>query len=283
MCILFMFINPNPSTEGYRLILALNRDEFYERPTKQAHKWEENSDIIGGRDQQIGREGGTWFAVRANESGLRIGTLLNVTSKLLKANCPGRGSIVSDYVKSDVNTKAYIDDLKAKMHDYNSFNFLTIEIMRQHCVVQCTNSESKITKEWITGVDEVQDVIKIGISNSEVDKPFKKVLGGLQTFSELTSTNISKDVLIDRLLSMMQSKEKHWPDSVLYERNPLWGEELSSIFIANKERKYGTRTHTIVLLDYEWNLDFIDVSLTSDDQHNFNKWSRKHITKHLKH
>lgn len=125
MCILFMFINPNPSTEGYRLILALNRDEFYERPTKQAHKWEENSDIIGGineihryinkhsilvidvfikeyklifytgRDQQIGREGGTWFAVRANESGLRIGTLLNVTSKLLKANCPGTNFYLS--------------------------------------------------------------------------------------------------------------------------------------------------------------------------------------------
>lgn len=34
---------------------------------------------------------------------------------------------------------------------------------------------------------------------------------------------------------------RHWPDEVLYERNPTWGEELSSIFIANHERKYGTR------------------------------------------
>ncbi|XP_026467330.1 transport and Golgi organization protein 2-like [Ctenocephalides felis] len=229
---------------------------------------------------QIGREGGTWFAVRANENGLRIGSLLNVTGKTLKPNCPGRGSIVSNYVKSESNTKDYTEDLKSKMHDYNLFNFLTAEITKENCVVQCTNSESKITKEWVA--DGKQEVIKIGVSNSEVDKPFKKVQSGSETFSKLVESTANKDILVEKLLSMMQCSEKHWPDEVLYERNPTWGEELSSIFIANHERKYGTRTHTIVLLDYDWKLDFIDVSLNSDGQQNFNKWCRKHITRKLK-
>lgn len=45
------------------LVLALNRDEFVERPTRGLHVWEDfgpNERIIAGRDL---RSGGTWFAL----------------------------------------------------------------------------------------------------------------------------------------------------------------------------------------------------------------------------
>lgn len=36
-------------SDGYRLIIASNRDEYYNRPTLPADYWLENRDIIGGK------------------------------------------------------------------------------------------------------------------------------------------------------------------------------------------------------------------------------------------
>lgn len=48
MCILFFTTNANPSSDGYKLILASNRDEFYARPALPAATWEENPFVYGG-------------------------------------------------------------------------------------------------------------------------------------------------------------------------------------------------------------------------------------------
>ena len=47
----------------YRLILSANRDEFFNRPTAPLNIWEDNPEIIGGRDLQ---QGGTWMAFNRN-------------------------------------------------------------------------------------------------------------------------------------------------------------------------------------------------------------------------
>ena len=50
MCILFFDFQPFPSDGGaYKLILASNRDEFYDRPTDEANFWSDNPNICGGR------------------------------------------------------------------------------------------------------------------------------------------------------------------------------------------------------------------------------------------
>ena len=48
MCILFLYFCDKPTPNGYRLIMASNRDEFYFRPTARADFWEENPNIIAG-------------------------------------------------------------------------------------------------------------------------------------------------------------------------------------------------------------------------------------------
>lgn len=50
MCILFIYRNSEPNTDGYRLILIANRDEYYARPAKPAHHWEDCTECIGGMD-----------------------------------------------------------------------------------------------------------------------------------------------------------------------------------------------------------------------------------------
>ena len=48
MCIVFMYVNNEPQSNGYQLIVAHNRDEFYARPTKPANFWADNPDCISG-------------------------------------------------------------------------------------------------------------------------------------------------------------------------------------------------------------------------------------------
>ena len=49
MCILFLYFCDKPSPDGYRFIMASNRDEFYFRPTANAKFWEKNPNLIAGK------------------------------------------------------------------------------------------------------------------------------------------------------------------------------------------------------------------------------------------
>src|SRR5205823_14231681 len=69
MCLIA--IARNASTK-FPLVIAANRDEFYARPTRPAHAWEDDAQIVGGRDL---RAGGSWLALRR---GGRFGAFTNV-------------------------------------------------------------------------------------------------------------------------------------------------------------------------------------------------------------
>lgn len=56
MCTLIALFDVHPDTP---LVLALNRDEFLERPTTPIHRWAD-APLVAGRDDE---SGGTWFAV----------------------------------------------------------------------------------------------------------------------------------------------------------------------------------------------------------------------------
>jgi uncharacterized protein with NRDE domain len=58
MCLVFISINNHPD---YKLIVAANRDEFYERKTLPAHFWEDHPHIVGGHD---GEASGTGWPCR---------------------------------------------------------------------------------------------------------------------------------------------------------------------------------------------------------------------------
>jgi len=57
MCLILFAYKVHPS---YNLILAANRDEFYERPSAPAEFWEDAPQVLAGRDL---KEGGTWIGI----------------------------------------------------------------------------------------------------------------------------------------------------------------------------------------------------------------------------
>jgi uncharacterized protein with NRDE domain len=103
VCLIFISLHQHPT---YKLIVAGNRDEFYERKTAPAHFWEDHPQILGGRDLEAF---GTWLGM--TKSG-KVSMLTNYRdlSNILP-NAPSRGQLVSDYLLEDVTPQAYLTDI----------------------------------------------------------------------------------------------------------------------------------------------------------------------------
>src|SRR5687768_4856387 len=90
MCLIFLSINNH---SNYKLILAGNRDEFYQRKTASANFWKDHVQVIGGRDLEAG---GTWLAMT---QGGKIGMVTNYRDpQNINPNAPSRGHLVSDFL-----------------------------------------------------------------------------------------------------------------------------------------------------------------------------------------
>src|SRR5699024_8502538 len=57
MCIISFHVHEHPT---YKLVVIANRDEQYKRSTAQAHFWEDEPDILAGRDLEAM---GTWMGI----------------------------------------------------------------------------------------------------------------------------------------------------------------------------------------------------------------------------
>lgn len=128
MCILFFIFNENAKEGEYKLILASNRDEHFARPALVAGPWKENEFVIGGRDMEPGREGGTWLAISTKDNAFKLAALLNITGEKRDGDALPRGNIVSDYVKSSSTNAEYCQKLTDYGRQFNHFNLVTIEI-----------------------------------------------------------------------------------------------------------------------------------------------------------
>ena len=94
---------------NYPLILASNRDEFYKRPTKKAHFWEDHPNVLAGRDLE---QMGTWLGVTRTG---RIAALTNYRDpKLHNKEKRSRGELVQNFLTGYVTPKEYINIIKEK-------------------------------------------------------------------------------------------------------------------------------------------------------------------------
>ncbi|XP_044763285.1 transport and Golgi organization protein 2 [Coccinella septempunctata] len=255
MCIVFIKTNPNPKNGEYRLIIASNRDEFYKRPAKKAFLCTD-SKIIGGRDLEENRENGMWLGLRIDEKKqtLRFGSLLNVTGEEKNTNVQSRGFIVPNYLKAKESTVQYFENL-LKNAEFNAFNLVAVELNKKEVSVYfLSNTPIQICK--------FHGEQTLGFGNSPVNRPLTKVRNGRHRFEDVVQTSKSKEELKDGLLKLLKSNERNLPDPELQRRAPQAYEQLSSIYVEIK-KTYGTRTHSIVLVDKDWNVEFYEDTMES--------------------
>src|SRR2546430_6553692 len=89
------------ASERWPLVIAANRDEFFARPTRAAHVWDDAPDVVGGRDL---RAGGSWMAVTR---GGRFAMVTNVRGLAEPADAPSRGALVADFVRGNGEPMAF--------------------------------------------------------------------------------------------------------------------------------------------------------------------------------
>lgn len=264
MCILFIYRNPDANSDSYRLIVASNRDEHFERPTLVAHFWKDHPECLGGVDMEPGKEGGTWLALSLRG---KVGIVLNLPNEESISDTPkkGRGSLISDFVTSNESAVPYLNKLHKENQNgqpYNPYSLVLINLYNAN--VNCLSSSVKSTGPF-TSPDAI-----LGFSNSNFDIPFQKVERGKEKFKSIVNNAaVSKEAdLIEELLKFLKSKERYLPDAELQRRCPAKYRELSSIFISGVE--YCTRTHSILLVKGNNKMVFVEETLMPDL-----KWKRQ--------
>ncbi len=226
MCLIFLSINNHPT---YKLIVAANRDEFYERKTLPAHFWEDYPNIVGGRDIQAS---GTWMAM--SKQG-KISMVTNYRDPLnINPKAPSRGQLVSDYLLSGDKPKEYLTTIEKKGKSYNGFNLLVGSADELYYYSNYRNVIEKIP----AGLH--------GISNHLLNTPWPKVQKGMERMKTLLAAdNLDPIKLFDLLYDDRTAPDEKLPDTgVSLERERM----LSSMFI--KSPNYGTRCSTVILVNH---------------------------------
>ncbi|KAJ8676402.1 hypothetical protein QAD02_012189 [Eretmocerus hayati] len=271
MCILFIYRNPNPSKGGYKLIIASNRDEYYARPAKLAHYWEDDPGCLGGMDMEPGREGGTWLALNY-ESG-RAGVLLNLNGTPRSLVGKGRGFLVKDYITSEDSSMKHAEKLHKVNQEtqcYNPHNLVMIDLRTSDVLYLSSISNYPGPK--------VLDKRIMGFGNSGIEHPYQKVINGEREFEKIVinASTSHQESLIENLIEFLRKEKRYLPDDELKKRSPEAFEELSAIFVEHKTSKYGTRTHSIILVDDSNQLTFVEQTLIEDGV-----WKQQIFTNHL--
>ncbi|XP_015433873.1 PREDICTED: transport and Golgi organization 2 homolog, partial [Dufourea novaeangliae] len=258
MCIVFIYRNPDADSQSYRLIVASNRDEHFKRPALLAHYWENHPECLGGTDMEVGKEGGTWFALSIKG---KAGVVLNLPNEEGLINSPktGRGYLICNFIISNDSAISYLNKLHKENKNnqpYNSYALILIDLHNAdvHCLSSSVKSQGPFTSP---------DTL-FGFSNSNFDTPLKKVEEGKKKFRNIVNnTKVSKQAeLIEELLKFLKSEERYLPDPELQRRCPTKYEELSSVFISGKE--YCTRTHSLLLINGNNEITFVEETLMPD-------------------
>ncbi len=236
MCLILLAHDVHPR---YRMIVAANRDEFYDRPTAAADWWQRPRGVLAGRDL---RSGGTWMGV--TRSG-RFAAITNYREPgAARADAPSRGHLVVDALTSTGGPRAGLGQILEAGRAYNGFSLLA---GNRDGLWVCSNRSEEAPGRVGKGV--------FGLSNHLFDTPWPKVVKGRD---ELTAAlKFEGDELIDSLLGLLGDREvphdDELPDTGVgleYER------VLGSKFIMSQG--YGTRASYAVLFDRSGEVTFVE-------------------------
>lgn len=222
--------------EKYKLIVAANRDEFYGRPAKEAHFWEDEPGILAGRDLL---QMGTWLGM--TKSG-RFSALTNYRDPSLpEIGKVSRGALVRDSLATAFSPEDFLKSVNPE--SYTGFNILLGDPDNLYYY-------SNLHQEIV----EIEPGTH-GLSNHLLNTPWPKVIKGkksLESYLDNAKT-VDPDALFELLRDSEEADDANLPDSGVgleFERM------LSPMFIKSPE--YGTRSATVVLIDYDNNVTFAE-------------------------
>lgn len=236
MCIVnFHFQNHSK----YKLIVVANRDEFYERPTKPAHYWEDEPYILAGRDLQ---QMGTWLGI--SKEG-RFAAITNYRDPSLpETGRYSRGEIIRNFLTKDIEPESFVKKLKKDRENYGGYNVILGDVNALYHY----NNILDESKDFNAGTHS--------LSNHSLDTPWPKVLKAKTKLNEYVQTN-QENVNIDTLFNLVADRSMAKDEELPHTGVGLQMERvLSPIFV--KIPNYGTRSSTVVLVDKQNHVTFVE-------------------------
>lgn len=288
MCLLIS----TTSHPDYPLILLSNRDEYLVRPTKRASYRDLPNGFKILSPLDLARpEHGTWIGVTTEG---KIAVLLNYreadsTTQMGKTS---RGILPIDYLSTDKLDEEWYDTLnKQDIEKIGGFTLiygkLTINSDSKRInhlnILSNRGDHGKVFLNHVEADDlhgEISQKSTFGLSNSLYYNPWKKVKLGESLLKEIVDTSVkeewSKSSIVDACFDIL--KKRDYSDEI--KPSDTWetkAKELqNSIFIppiATGERNtspvmgefYGTRTHTVIILDKYGMVSYYEQDLHCED------------------
>jgi uncharacterized protein with NRDE domain len=237
MCLVALALGRHPR---FPLVLASNRDEFFERPTAPLAWWTPDfsgAALLGGRDLQ---SGGTWLGLS------RAGRLALVTNVREPgrhpASAPSRGALVPHWLGGDGDFAATWRGIDPASH--NGFNLIAADLVRNewHWASNAAALAGAAPRRLGPGV--------YGISNAALDTPWPKTLALKARVQTALAAATSTEALTEMLFAALADPSLA-PDDALPNTGIAldWERQLSAAFIRMPQARYGTRCSTLVITE----------------------------------
>ena len=220
MCLILL---SKPSLGDYKFVLTSNRDEFYERKTKNMFWWNNVDGLLAGQDLE---QGGTWLGI--TKSG-RFAAVTNVREFYqidTKENFLSRGDLVKNFLNSSLSPEEYVQKVEA--NKYMGFN-LVVSDLKYFSIISSQGIESFN-----------QELVVVG--NRALNTETKKLKNAKEDFKSILNQAFTHQDLIE----LMQKPKKNYEFN-FEQINQNHGSEFDSRFITSDI--YGTRSTTVITID----------------------------------
>ena len=198
MCLIALAINVS---QEFPLIIAANRDEFYERPSLRAHHWSDAPGVMGGRDVTAG---GSWLAIACAGRFAAVTNLRGAAPKELS-----RGMLVNDFVIRGAPVTS--------PEKYAGFNLITGEVGGPATLI--SNADNR-------GVEWREGVFAVGNDPPSVFSP--KVTRAVEAMRAIVEAHHTRETLERELMRFLQSADA-------FVKTDRYGTRASTVVVASRE------------------------------------------------
>jgi uncharacterized protein with NRDE domain len=241
VCLVAFAIN---TSARWPLVIAANRDEFWDRPTLPLSRWHSatGQEIIAGRDL---RAGGSWLGI---SPGGRVAFLTNVREAQPATAPRSRGELVTRWLEANADAGGFAQAMDGAA--YGGFNLVLGDFQ--------TNAWS-----WLSNRHGADSALHqhlhfqalppgvYGLSNAALNTPWPKTTALQRVLADALSAqaNVPADDALQAPLWTALANRERAP----HEQLPATGvslameEALSSAFVDFPEHGYGTRSSTVLL------------------------------------
>jgi len=220
MCLVLFSYRPGTDRP---LIVAANRDEFYARPARSAHHWDDAVSVFAGRDLSAG---GSWLGITTSG---RFATVTNFAEESPDDQAPvSRGALVERFLKDTTGAHAFVHGIHGP--DYKGFNLLVYD-------------GDKLAYTSNRGYTEDLETGTYGLANAELGATWPKVVAGARALDALGPATTTA-----ALIRLLADDSQPADDALPRRGRPIELERrVAPCFIRGEE--YGTRASTAVIFD----------------------------------